>query len=112
MKQSFLLFLALLGGCATFSTSPLPVTGQLQGSAETFKGTVSDTNLTVTSSTGATCSGTYVFVAFRQGRGTFKCSDGRMGPFQFLSTGRRGTGQGRLDGRMFVFDFGDRSAPR
>ena len=55
---------------------------------------------------GVKCTGIYLFVEFRQGRGTFKCSDGRIGPFQFVSTGDRGTGQGTLDGKVFVFDFG------
>ena len=108
MRLGFLLFVALLGGCAALDVpEQLPVVGQLEGSTETFKGTVSDTDLTVTTSTGVTCTGSYVFVEFRQGRGTFKCSDGRVGPFQFFSTGTRGTGQGILDGKMFIFNFGD-----
>jgi len=62
--------------------------------------------LTITSNRGSTCKGTFVYVNSREGSGTFNCSDGRSGPFKFVSTGRRGTGQGTLDGQPFTFTFG------
>jgi len=42
----------------------------------------------------------------RQGSGTLKCSDGRTGRFDFVSTGQRGTGDGVLHGAPFTFTFG------
>jgi hypothetical protein len=62
--------------------------------------------LTVRSSLGAVCTGDFVYVRPRAGEGTFRCSDGRTGPFSFVSTGLRGTGTGVVGGRRFVFSFG------
>lgn len=90
----------------------LPVQGVVQGTQETFTGTATGQmdgggTLTLTSSTGVTCSGTFVYVTRRNGSGTVTCSDGRTGPFQFVSTGTRGTGQGDLgNGQKFTFTFG------
>ena len=90
----------------------LPVTGTVQGSEETFTGEASgyldgSGNLTVITSTGVRCSGDFVYVTSRQGEGVFNCEDGRSGPFQFVSTGTRGTGHGNLGGERFTFTFGN-----
>ena len=55
---------------------------------------------------GAACRGTFVYTTERTGEGTLNCDDGRSGPFTFVSTGRRGTGSGSLNGRPFTFTFG------
>ncbi len=62
--------------------------------------------LTVRSSSGAVCTGDFVYIRPREGAGTFRCSDNRTGPFSFVSTGFRGTGTGMIGGRRFVFRFG------
>lgn len=62
--------------------------------------------LEIRSSKGVTCTGDFVYVTRREGRGTFVCSDGRSGPFEFVSTGSRGTGFGTLGGRKYTFTFG------
>ena len=89
----------------------LPVQGVVQGSRETFTGTATggvdgSGTLTITSNTGVTCKGNFVYLSDREGRGTFTCSDGSTGPFDFVSTGTHGTGQGDLGGRKFTFTFG------
>jgi hypothetical protein len=96
-----------LSGCSL----TLPVSGLVQNSSETFTGTATGYmggagQLEITSSNGATCKGTFVYVTPRQGAGTFRCSDGRSGPFNFVSTGAAGTGQGDLGGQHFTFTFG------
>jgi hypothetical protein len=101
-------FSAFLSGCAM----TLPVTGQVQGGTETFTGTATGYmdgggNLTLISSKGAVCKGNFVYVNRRQGEGIFICDDKRNGPFNFVSTGTRGTGYGTLDGEKFTFTFGD-----
>lgn len=98
----------LLGGCSL----SLPVRGQVSESAETFTGTATGYadgagDLTITTNRGATCSGAFVYVNRRQGDGTFTCSDGRTGPFSFVSTGQRGTGAGTLGGKPVTFTFGN-----
>jgi hypothetical protein len=50
--------------------------------------------------------GTFVYATEREGEGVFRCADGRSGPFRFVSTGTRGTGQGDLGGKRFTFTFG------
>jgi hypothetical protein len=97
----------LLSACSM----TLPVQGQLQARNETFKGTATGYMnrsgvLTVTSSAGATCSGSFVYVTSRQGEGVFTCDDGRSGPFTFSSTGMSGVGSGTLNGDRFIFTFG------
>lgn len=62
--------------------------------------------LTVSSNAGAVCAGEFVYVQPRQGQGTFRCSDGRVGPFQFVATARGGTGTGHFGSKRFVFSFG------
>lgn len=89
----------------------LPVKGTVQNTNETFTGTATgyiDRSgvLTIVTSEGATCDGDFVYVTSRQGEGVFTCDDGRSGPFQFVSTGTKGTGHGDLGGERFTFTFG------
>lgn len=89
----------------------LPVRGSIQNSAEVFTGTATGYmsgggTLHLVSSGGAVCDGNFVYVNGRQGEGVFHCDDGRSGPFQFVSTGTRGTGHGDLGGQRFTFTFG------
>lgn len=90
----------------------LPVRGQIQNTNETFTGTATGYidgggDLTIVSNTGAKCTGSFVYVTRRNGEGIFKCDDGRSGPFEFVSTGTRGTGFGDLGGQRFTFTFGN-----
>ncbi|WP_342360182.1 hypothetical protein [Terrarubrum flagellatum] len=87
------------------------VQGMVEGGQESFVGASfreADGGgvLTVSSSRGAICTGDFVYVRVREGQGTFRCSDGRVGPFHFVSTGLRGTGGGNFGGKRFVFSFG------
>lgn len=89
----------------------LPVQGLVEGTGETITGTATGYTdgggkLTLTTSTGTTCTGNFVYVTRRNGEGVFHCSDGRSGPFTFVSTGTRGTGHGDFGGRRFTFTFG------
>ena len=89
----------------------LPVQGSLEDGTETFTGSATGYmdgggNLTITSNKGLSCAGTFVYETTRNGKGTFNCTNGQSGPFEFVSTGRRGTGTGRLGGRPFTFTFG------
>lgn len=97
-----------LAGCSM----TLPVEGTLQNSSETFTGQATgymdgSGNIKIISSKAASCSGNFVYVTRREGSGTLKCDDGRAGPFTFVSTGKRGTGSGTLNGQPFVFTFGN-----
>ncbi len=108
MRLSALCVLALgLTACSM----TVPVQGQVQAASETFTGSATgymdgSGKLSVVSSLGASCSGDFVYVSAREGSGTFRCSDGRSGPFTFVSTGRHGTGHGTLGGQAFIFTFG------
>lgn len=98
---------AALGGCSVTAD----VRGSISETDETFTGTTTgyadrSGDLTIVSNKGARCVGTWVFVAQRQGSGTFQCDDGRTGPFDFVSTGRHGTGHGIIGGKRFTFTFG------
>jgi hypothetical protein len=97
----------LLAGCSM----TLPVRGASTNGDETFTGTATGYldgggTLEVTSNRGMHCSGTFVYVTQRHGRGTFQCQNGQSGPFQFVSTGSQGTGTGEIGGRKFTFTFG------
>jgi hypothetical protein len=107
MRKIASLIAILCAGCSM----TLPVTGQVQGTGEKFTGAATGHldgagDLKITSTNGAVCTGAFVYVNGREGSGTFHCSDGRSGPFTFVSTGTRGTGQGTLDGQPFIFTFG------
>lgn len=111
MKLQFV-FLTLVSIFLSGCSMTLPVRGQIQNSAETFSGTATGYmdgggNMKLVSSKGAVCTGNFVYVSRRNGEGVFSCDDGRSGPFQFVSTGSRGTGYGDLGGQRFTFTFGD-----
>ena len=96
---------------ASACSMTLPVRGQVGQGGETFTGTATGYmdgagDLTIVSSKGGTCTGAFVYVNRRQGSGTFTCTDGRAGPFNFVSTGSRGTGTGSLNGETVTFTFG------
>ena len=98
---------AVLAGCSL----TLSVHGQMEDGSETFTGQATGYmdgggDLAIVSSRGTRCTGAFVYVTQRQGEGTFICDDGRSGPFQFVSTGTRGTGTGRLGNMPFTFTFG------
>jgi hypothetical protein len=112
-NQGFPLRLALAAGALLSLTACAAhrVEGVVEGGREAFSGgSFREVDgggvLTVNSSLGVVCSGNFVYVRPREGVGTFSCSDGRTGPFSFVSTGFRGTGQGTVGGRRFVFSFG------
>lgn len=98
----------LLAGCSL----TLPVRGSVLNTDETFTGSATGYSggsgvLKVTSSTGVTCTGEFIYETRRKGAGIFTCTDGRAGPFQFVSTGTRGNGWGEFgDNRKFTFTFG------
>lgn len=101
----------MLQGCSL----TLPVVGRLQSTTETFAGKATGYldgggKLVITTSNGTQCKGVFVYTTGRKGEGTFECSDGRSGPFEFVSTGRRGTGTGTLGGQTFTFTFGKDAA--
>lgn len=97
----------LLAACSM----TLPVSGVVEGTSETFTGTATGYSdgggtLSISSNTGVSCNGNFVYVTPRNGKGVFTCSDGRSGPFEFVSTGTRGNGHGDFGGRRFIFTFG------
>jgi len=99
--------LVILSACSL----TLPVRGLVQNTDETFTGTTTGYmggagDLHIVSNRGAVCDGSFTFVTQRSGEGVFQCSDGRSGPFQFVSTGTRGSGYGSLGGHIFTFTFG------
>ena len=107
IQLAFVILSALLCGCS----KTLPLTGVVEGTAETMTGTATgymngSGTLEITTSKGTKCSGNWVFVTKRNGEGVFNCSDGRSGPFRFVSTGDNGTGYGDFAGRRFTFTFG------
>lgn len=99
----------VVAGCSL----TLPVRGELLNSDERFSGSATGYRdgsgvLKVTSTTGTVCTGKFVYETSRKGAGTFQCTDGRTGPFQFVSTGRSGNGWGEFgDNRKFTFTFGN-----
>lgn len=97
----------LLAGCLT-----LPVSGSTEDGSERFYGTATGYlsgggTISLESTKGAKIEGTFVYINRRQGEGTFRCADGRTGPFTFVSTGSYGTGTGRLGNQYFTFTFGE-----
>jgi hypothetical protein len=95
-----------LGGCSM----TLAVNGHVEGTGETFTGSATgyaDGGGTLEIASAKTsCKGNFVYTTRREGKGTFICADGRTGPFEFVSTGTRGTGTGDFGGRRFLFTFG------
>lgn len=95
----------------TACSMTLPVQGVIPDTSETITGkatgyTNGSGTLNIATSKGTTCSGNFVYVTQRQGEGVFNCSDGRSGPFSFVSTGSNGTGHGNFGGKPFTFTFG------
>lgn len=107
MKKLLLLLAAVaFQGCMSLS-----VNGLVQNSPETFTGTLAGEydgagSLKLVSSKGAACEGRYAAVAYQEGKGGFKCTDGRSGTFEFVSSGSSGTGQGRIGDEKITFTFG------
>lgn len=103
--------LALASGCAT-----TPVRGYLVGADEAFIGQATgymngEGTLSITSSRGVTCTGTYASTAItggKTGSGQFECTDGRKGPLIFNTNGFSGNGfaTNTADGRQIRFAFG------
>lgn len=105
------LSLAVAMAAVAACSMTLPVQGALEDGTETFTGSATGDmdgggKLQISSNKGRSCSGTFVYVTGRNGRGTFTCSDGQSGPFEFVSTGIRGTGTGRIGSKPFTFTFG------
>lgn len=106
------LALIALAGFLSGCSLTLPVRGNLLDSDETFSGSATGYPdgsgvLTVRSSDGTVCRGEFIYETRRKGAGTFHCTDGRTGPFQFVSTGTSGNGWGEFgDKQKFVFTFG------
>ncbi len=98
----------LLVGCSL----TLPVTGSTEDGSEVFTGSATgyidrSGTISLTSNKGTVVHGDFVYINSRQGEGVFRCTDGRTGPFTFVSTGRRGNGRGRLGNQYFTFTFGE-----
>jgi hypothetical protein len=108
-------YLVTLLSCASFFLAgcmTLRVTGSTEDGSERFFGSATGYmsgggTITLESTKGAKIEGTFVYVNSRQGEGTFRCADGRTGPFTFVSTGTYGTGTGRLGNQYFTFTFGE-----
>jgi hypothetical protein len=110
LKRSVVALFIAVGGSLS-ACAAHRVEGVVEGGREVFSGgSFREIDgggvLTVQSSLGVVCTGDFAYVRPREGAGTFRCSDGRAGPFSFVSTGLRGTGQGVVGGRRFVFSFG------
>ena len=113
MKDNIMKAILLLGTLATVAACSLslPVAGQMADGTEKFTGTATGYSdgggdLTIVSNKGRSCSGKFVYTTGRSGGGVFNCSDGQSGPFNFVSTGTRGTGTGTIGGKEFTFSFG------
>lgn len=107
MRMMILAAALALAGCSM----TLPVVGSLSDGSETFSGSATGYmdgggNLEILGTKGTSCKGNFVYVNSREGAGTFNCIDGRTGPFTFVSTGKRGTGTGKLGDQVFTFTFG------
>lgn len=104
-------YCALIASSIGACSMTLPVQGSIEDGSETFTGSATGYmdgggTLTISSNKGLSCAGTFVYVTRRNGSGTFNCNNGQSGPFDFVSTGTRGTGTGRIGTRPFTFTFG------
>ena len=109
MKKSLCVALTMI--LATGCSMTLPVSGKIQSTSEPFTGKATgymdgSGDLKVTLQSGVNCTGHFVYKTRRDGEGVFNCEDGRSGPFQFVSTGIKGTGHGTLNGEPLIFTFG------
>ena len=111
MKYLFALTAAVVALALSGCSLTLPVTGAFDDGSATLSGTATGHldgagTIALVTSSGLKVEGTFVYVTSRTGEGTFHCSDGRSGPFRFVSTGSRGTGTGRLGTETISFTFG------
>lgn len=100
-------FILLLAACSRTAS----VQGAIADGSETFSGETTGYSdgsgtLSITSNRGRRCQGQWVLTTSRMGAGTFTCSDSQGGPFEFVTTGKHGTGTGTLGGKRFTFTFG------
>ena len=112
MRKLYILIFVIAVMIFTGCSAPLSVRGEFASGGIAFTGTATDYtsdkgSLSVTSASGTTCTGNFVYVTSRQAEGTLECSDGRAGPFSFASTGTSGTGTGRLGGETITLILGD-----
>jgi hypothetical protein len=102
-----LLAALLLAACE----HPISLQGSMEDGSETFTGTATryvdgGATIAITGNKGLSCTGLLVYQSKRGGRGTFNCSNGQSGPFEFVSTGTAGSGTGHIGSRPFTFIFG------
>lgn len=120
MYPSFKVCFVAFAACALFSSAfilpaysmNLPIQGKVQNSTETFTGTATvhltgDGSLILATSKGVACTGDFAFKTRREGSGTVKCEDGRLGSFEFVSAGFTGSGSGRIAEENFAFRIGN-----
>jgi len=103
--------LAIAGMALAGCTATAKIQGQFSDGTEIFTGSAQGKldgsgTLQVTSNRGRSCVGNFVYETNRRGAGTFVCSDGNSGPFEFTSTGMTGVGSGTIGNKTFVFTFG------
>jgi hypothetical protein len=98
----------IVGACSATAS----VNAAMEDGSETFRGTTTgymdgSGTIDLTSNKGLRCTGQWVFIDRpRYGRGTVQCENGLSGPFEFVGTGKHGTGNGRLGRRLYTFTFG------
>jgi hypothetical protein len=107
--KTICIVLAALALCAC--ERALSIQGSMEDGSETFTGNAvsyvdGGATIAITGSKGLSCTGLLVYKTKREGRGTFNCSNGQSGPFEFVSTGNVGTGTGHIGARSFTFTFG------
>ena len=99
--------LSLLTGCSL----TVPCKAQLDNGEINCTGTAtgyidSSGDLTLTCNNNMSCSGNFVYITSRYGKGNVTCTDNTSGTFEFTSTGTNGTGNGTIGGRPFTLGFG------
>lgn len=109
--RSRVLAAALILGVNLACSMTLGVRAQMEDGSEVFTGTATgymngSGTMSLTSASGVTATGEFVYVNNREGSGILTASDGRVGKFTFVSTGTNGTGHGELGGKKFIFTFG------
>lgn len=110
MKAPYLAIATLASALAGCNLT-LPVSGASESGDETFTGTATggvdgSGSLQIVTSRGVRCTGDFIYITRRDGRGTFRCANGQGGAFEFVSTGDKGMGSGSIGGRRFTFQFG------
>ena len=90
----------------------LPIHGAVLNSTETFTGKATvhfwgDGNLTLTTNKGVICKGDFVHTSLKEGNGTVTCEDGRVGSFDFVTSGFTGAGSGVIGVARFEFSIGE-----